>query len=529
MEKTRPEDDDKVICNTDGGLSRSTRDEQPTHYTFKITQFSLFSEQSEERCYSQAFQAGGYIWKLVLYPNGNDKGKGHHLSLYLQIGYSVLLPLGWEVQAVFRLFAFDQIRGRYLMLEETQGKRFHAMKTVWGSDEFIPLRVFKNQSYGYLVNDTCVFGAEVFIIGESRSGQNECLCLSRGAGYYYKRLFSKGHHEEPIMKSAYGVPMGKSATYDTTFPSKIGVPMKSMRDDMPTHYTFKIKSFSQLCKLPKIRCDSKVFYAGGYKWKMSLSVNKNKQQKVHYLSLYLGIEETRSIQPGWEIEAVFRLFVFDQIRGRYLMLQETNAKFDEPNTKWRVDEFMSLESFSDPSCGFLVKDSCIFGATVFVCRERCSGKGECLQMITEGVTTEYTWKIEKISQIKESCKSEPFGSGYHKWTLHFYPGGCGMGLGNYISLFLYSGNSSPLVQGPYVRYSLTVIDQSNGNGNGNGIGINECATYHFPVKGKGWGYAKFMPLCVFADPSKGFLVEDTCIISAKFTIIGSIEIFRNFF
>ncbi|XP_042504364.1 uncharacterized protein LOC122081331 isoform X4 [Macadamia integrifolia] len=487
MEKTRPEDDDKVICNTDGGLSRSTRDEQPTHYTFKITQFSLFSEQSEERCYSQAFQAGGYIWKLVLYPNGNDKGKGHHLSLYLQIGYSVLLPLGWEVQAVFRLFAFDQIRGRYLMLEE------------------------------------------VFIIGESRSGQNECLCLSRGAGYYYKRLFSKGHHEEPIMKSAYGVPMGKSATYDTTFPSKIGVPMKSMRDDMPTHYTFKIKSFSQLCKLPKIRCDSKVFYAGGYKWKMSLSVNKNKQQKVHYLSLYLGIEETRSIQPGWEIEAVFRLFVFDQIRGRYLMLQETNAKFDEPNTKWRVDEFMSLESFSDPSCGFLVKDSCIFGATVFVCRERCSGKGECLQMITEGVTTEYTWKIEKISQIKESCKSEPFGSGYHKWTLHFYPGGCGMGLGNYISLFLYSGNSSPLVQGPYVRYSLTVIDQSNGNGNGNGIGINECATYHFPVKGKGWGYAKFMPLCVFADPSKGFLVEDTCIISAKFTIIGSIEIFRNFF
>ncbi|XP_042499825.1 ubiquitin C-terminal hydrolase 12-like [Macadamia integrifolia] len=124
MEKTRPEDDDdKVICNTDGGLSRSTRDEQPTHYTFKITQFSLFSEQSEERCYSQAFQAGGYIWKLVLYPNGNDKGKGHHLSLYLQIGYSVLLSLGWEVQAVFRLFAFDQIRGRYLMLE---GNFFHA-------------------------------------------------------------------------------------------------------------------------------------------------------------------------------------------------------------------------------------------------------------------------------------------------------------------------------------------------------------------------------------------------------------------
>ncbi|XP_042508988.1 uncharacterized protein LOC122084644 isoform X2 [Macadamia integrifolia] len=542
MEKTRPEDDDKVICNTDGtmnatdswglgfpgDLSRSTRDEPPTHYTFKITKFSLFSERFGKRCYSQTFHAGGYKWELVLYPNGNDKGKGHHLSLYLRIRNDTNLPLGWEVQAVFRLFSFDQVRGRYLMLEETQGKRFHAMKTEWGSDEFIPLSVFKNQSYGYLVNDTCVFGAEVFIIGESRTGQSECLCLSRGSGSYYKwivRLFSKGHHEvkEPIMKSAYGVPMGKSATYDTTFPSsKIGVPMKPMRDDMPMHYTFKIKSFSQLCKLPKIRCDSKVFCAGGYNWKMSLSLNKNKQQKVHYLSLHLGIEETRSLQPGWAIEAVFRLFVFDQIQGRYLILQETNATFDEPNTKWRVDEFMSLETFSDPSCGFLVKDSCIFGATVFVCRERCSGKGECLQMITEGVTTEYRWKIEKISQIKESCKSEPFGSGYHKWTLHFYPGGCGVGLGNYISLFCRSGSSSPLIQGPYVRYSLKVIDQSNGNG------IGKCATYWYPVEGKGCGYPKFMPLCVFSDPSKGFLVEDTCIISAKFTIIGSIEIFRNF-
>ncbi|XP_043703555.1 ubiquitin C-terminal hydrolase 12-like [Telopea speciosissima] len=155
--------------------------------------------------------------------------------------------------------------------------------------------------------------------------------------------------------------MEKLATYDATFPSsEIGVPIKSMRDDIPTHYTFKILSFSKLCKLHESRCDSKVFSAGGYKWKMSVSLNKNKQQKVHYLSLYLGIEETESLQPGWEIEAVFRLFVFDQVRGQYWMLQETNAKFHAPNTEWRVDEFMSLKTFSDPSCGFLVKDSCVF-------------------------------------------------------------------------------------------------------------------------------------------------------------------------
>ncbi|XP_042507730.1 probable inactive serine/threonine-protein kinase fnkC isoform X2 [Macadamia integrifolia] len=526
MKKKSPEDG-KVICNTDGDLCRSMRDEPPTHYTFKITQLSLFSKISNEGCPSQKFQVGGYNWQLVLYPNGKGKGEGRHLSFYLRIE-NTFLPLGWEVQAVFRLFAFDQIRGQYLMLEETQGKRFHAMKTIWGSDEFIPLSVFKNQSYGYLVNDTCVLGAEVFIIGESRTGKIECLRLSKGARYYKRivRFFSKGCHEEPILQPAYGVPVGKSATYDATFSSsKIEVPIQSLRDDMPTHYTFKITSFSHLSKLHKKRCDSKVFPACGYKWKMSLSLNKNKQQKAHYLSLYLGIEETGSLQLGWEIEAVFRLFVFDQIQGQYLMLQENNAKFHAPNTEWRVDEFMSLRTFSDPSCGFLVKDSCIFGASVFICRERCSGKGECLEMITEGVTTEYTWKIENFSQIKGSCVCEPFGSGYHKWRLFFYPGGYGRVLGNYISLYLKSANSSPRPSGEgiFVRLSLTVIDQSNGNGN-----VNVKYAFRFPGQGLMGGLPKLMPLSVFTDPSKGFLVNDTCIISAKITILGAVENFQNF-
>ncbi|XP_043705179.1 ubiquitin C-terminal hydrolase 12-like [Telopea speciosissima] len=153
------------------------REEPPTHYTFRINQFSLFEKFSKERCRSQSFGAGGYRWRLILYPNGNDKGKGSHLSLYLKIEDTTSLPLGWEVQVVFRFFAFDQIRGQYLMFEETQGKRFHAMKTEWGSDEFIPLRVFKNQSYGYLVNDTSMLGAEIFIFGESRTGQSSSDCL----------------------------------------------------------------------------------------------------------------------------------------------------------------------------------------------------------------------------------------------------------------------------------------------------------------------------------------------------------------
>ena len=43
-------------------------------------------------------------------------------------------------------------------------KRFHKMKTKWGFAQLVPRGTFKEPSNGYLVDDTCVFGAEVFVI-----------------------------------------------------------------------------------------------------------------------------------------------------------------------------------------------------------------------------------------------------------------------------------------------------------------------------------------------------------------------------
>ena len=45
------------------------------------------------------------------------------------------------------------------------------LQTEWGIPKFIDLATFKDPLKGYLKNDTCVFGAEVFIVNPTSKGE----------------------------------------------------------------------------------------------------------------------------------------------------------------------------------------------------------------------------------------------------------------------------------------------------------------------------------------------------------------------
>ena len=55
-------------------------------------------------------------------------------------------------------------------------RRFNGVKLEWGFDKFIPLEAFNDASNGYFVDDTCVFGAEVFV-KERNIIKGECLSM----------------------------------------------------------------------------------------------------------------------------------------------------------------------------------------------------------------------------------------------------------------------------------------------------------------------------------------------------------------
>ncbi|PON46929.1 E3 ubiquitin-protein ligase SIN-like [Trema orientale] len=134
-----------LTFNDPDGISRSISLVPPTHFTIKIQSFSLLTKSSIERYQSSYFEAGGYKWNLVIYPNGNkSRNVKEHLSFYLAMAESNSLKTGWEVYAVFRLFVLDQDKDNYMIVQDAPGKerRFHGMKLEWGFDQKI--RFFAN-------------------------------------------------------------------------------------------------------------------------------------------------------------------------------------------------------------------------------------------------------------------------------------------------------------------------------------------------------------------------------------------------
>lgn len=81
-------------------------------------------------------------------------------------------------------------------------------------------------------------------------------------------------------------------------------------------------------------------------------------------------------------------------------------------TEWGNPKFLDLETFHNPLKGYLVDDTCVLGAEVFVVRS--SFKGECLSMVKEPATCFHSWKVNSFSTLADSyCNSQSFGS--PKW------------------------------------------------------------------------------------------------------------------
>ena len=116
---------------------------------------------------------------MVFYPNGNKKNDGKdHLSLYLKIDDSNPQPDGtWNVNVYYKLFVFDQITNQYLVVQDGKSpmRRFDRRKSEWGFGKFLDLATFKEPSNGFLIDDTCAFGAEVYVV--KPTGTEEILSL----------------------------------------------------------------------------------------------------------------------------------------------------------------------------------------------------------------------------------------------------------------------------------------------------------------------------------------------------------------
>ncbi|ESR46003.1 hypothetical protein CICLE_v10003602mg [Citrus x clementina] len=249
-------------------ISRSISHVPPAHFLLKIHEFSSLVENELEIYESLEFDAGGHKWKLVVYPNGNEnKNVNDHISLYLEMVDTSSLGFGWEVYAIFRLFVLDQNKDEFLILQDAMGKerRFHGLKLEWGFDQFIPLEEFNDASNGYLVDDTCVFGAEV-LVKERNKCKGECLSMTK---------------------------LTSASIYK---------------------HVWKIENFS---KLEAKRHESEVFIVRDQKWKIQLHPKGIKSGTGSHVSMSLALVDSSTITPGFKIYVHFTLRIRDQVRGKH--------------------------------------------------------------------------------------------------------------------------------------------------------------------------------------------------------------------
>nr|XP_011462883.1 PREDICTED: uncharacterized protein LOC101296000 isoform X2 [Fragaria vesca subsp. vesca] len=243
--------------------------------------------------------------------------------------------------------------------------------------------------------------------------------------------------------------------------------MRSFSESTPFSYILKVESFSLLVgdamAETNVQYESGIFGAGGYSWKLVFYPNGNKKKNVKdHISLYLVKAVENSLQPGEEVYVDFRLFLLDQIKNKYLVIEDGFKRnfcfLGETSGAVGFDKLVSLKDFTDASNGYL-----IFGAEVFVCNgTRRVPPADCLSTCkTISKKYKHTWKVANFSHLAAQYYEKRFTAGGHHWRIKLYPDVMGARLGLYLGL----ADPEKLPHGTKIstNFTLRILDQLHGN------------------------------------------------------------------
>ncbi|CAN4126347.1 unnamed protein product [Withania somnifera] len=168
-----------------------------------------FSRLNVKKLYSEVFHLGGYKWRILVFPKGNNVD---HLSMYLDVADSPSLPYGWSRYAHFTLAVLNQVHNKFTMRKDTQ-HQFNARESDWGFTSFMPLRELYDPSRGYLMDDTIIVEADVSVrrVSDywSHDSKKETGCVglkNQGATCYMNSLLQTLYHIPYFRKAVYHMP-----------------------------------------------------------------------------------------------------------------------------------------------------------------------------------------------------------------------------------------------------------------------------------------------------------------------------------
>ncbi|KAF5780072.1 putative ubiquitinyl hydrolase 1 [Helianthus annuus] len=202
-----PQPMDVTPAEATNTVEASVVDDPPSAmFTWTIENFSRLTGK---KLYSDVFFVGGYKWRVLIFPKGNNVD---HLSMYLDVADSATLPYGWSRYAQFSLAVVNQVHNKFTMRKDTQ-HQFNARESDWGFTSFMPLSELYEPSRGYLLNDTCIIEADVTVrkvvdywSHDSKKETGYVGLKNQGATCYMNSLLQTLYHIPYFRKAVYHMP-----------------------------------------------------------------------------------------------------------------------------------------------------------------------------------------------------------------------------------------------------------------------------------------------------------------------------------
>ncbi|PON38419.1 E3 ubiquitin-protein ligase SIN-like [Trema orientale] len=186
------------------------------------------------------------------------------------------------------------------------------------------------------------------------------------------------------------------------------------------------------------------------------------------------------------------------------------------------------ETLQDPSNGYLVDDSCVFGAEVFVLTHTRSWESLSLvQPLPIGQKLSTTWEIENFTKFgKVVHESNIFTLGGREWYLRIYPNGYGDNKGKAVSLYLMPSNwaKNPTKAAVYVKYKLRILDRVHGK---HAEHTDHNCFGALRYLGCGIGIGSIISLKDLQNPKNGFMVKDRLSVEVEFLMVSETKNFSE--
>ncbi|XP_019093404.1 PREDICTED: uncharacterized protein LOC104754072 [Camelina sativa] len=277
----------------------SMRERSPSSYSLKIQNFSQLEKStlsSDGKYQSRIFSSGGYDWKLILYPKGNDNdNESDFISMYLKLDSSSLSSKpSTEVFADFRFFVFNKKSNKYLYHSRyvyiyVESKPFNSLRSTWGLPQVLPLNIFKDPENGFVsTQDQCEFGVDVIVA-----------------------------------------------------PPPTNWEIISFNDKLPyPKFSWRVKNFSEL----KEHCHrSRKFTVEGREWILELYPNANlTRDRAKWISIFLTLEESEGLDQDEKIFKQANIRVLDP-RGSNHLSCSCKRWHDKLSPSWGFAQFVSMD------------------------------------------------------------------------------------------------------------------------------------------------------------------------------------------